>query len=432
MSAPFIPLVANWNAPVRETLSFLTDIFTSNSGREQRRAQRRFPRRDITFDFLVSRTSTRALMSALNIRSEEFMRVPDFTVPPAYLAEGAAAGSTTLQIYAPRSWMSEDQLVGFVNGFDTFSESVSVPISVTDFSDDFNEDFGSGGIFNISCSPLSRDWPAGTMIYPLTTGRITDALDATFNTDTVASGNVSFREKRAVPNLSTITPTRFVGFDVFEFEPNWSSRPRVVFSAPSDEIDFSRGVTKTFKPISFNSRSIQFSYLGINRDRAESLRDFFIRQKGRQGEFWCPSFVSDMEVTIGVAAGSVALRVLGTDIADHFDDTVHKAVCVNFSDGTKHYAQIVDFFVENSPIGAPILGDFNSDFNEDFTPGYGLLGQQTYIQLAQAFPVSKRKSEISSVSWLYKSRFGSDDMIVEWVTSNVVRIVVNVTSLESL
>ena len=432
MSGTFLPLVANWQAPVRETYSCLTEIFETRSGREQRRSHRASPRRDISFDFLVNDTSARALMAALTIRTEADTRVVDFTAPPSYLNQSASVGSTTLEIRLPRTWMQGSMTVGLVHGFDSGIGVISNLESITDFSDDFNNDFGSGGVFTISVTGLDRSWPAGTMLYPLISGRVVEGFDMTFDTGNTARGTSVFRQTRGSPFTSTRTPTQFVGKDVFEFRPNWSTRPRVTFSAPEEEVDFSKGRTKTFKSVNFNSRRLQFSYLGIDREQVESLRDFFFRQNGRLGEFWCPSFIDDMLVTVGVNAGHTGFRVLGTNIASDYNDTVHQAVSVNFKDGTSHYAEITGMVVENTQIGPTVIGDFNADYNEDFVPGVGLLGEQTYIQIEQPFPVSKRKSEISSVSWLFVSRFASDDLTFEWVTSKVARTLVNMTSLERL
>ena len=432
MTETFLPLVANWQAPVRETYSFLTEIFESRSGREQRRSHRKFPRRDLSFDFLVNSASTRALVAALTVRTENDMRVVDFTAPPSYLDQPASEGSTTLKIRLPRTWMTGSVPVGLVHGLNIGTDVISDLESLTDFNNDFNDDFGSGDLFTISVTGLDRSWPAGTMIYPLINGRVTEGLDMTFDTGNTARGTSVFRQTRGSNFQSTETPTQFADMDVFEFRPNWSTRPRVTFAAPEEEVDFTKGVTKTFKPVNFNSRRLQFSYLGIDREQVESMRDFFFRQNGRRGEFWCPSFIDDMLVTVGVNAGHTGFRVLGSNIASDFNDNVHQAVCVNFTDGTSHYAEVTGMVSENTQIGPTVTGDFNADYNEDFIPGVGLLGKQTYIQIQQPFPASKRKSEISSVSWLFVSRFGSDDLTIEWVTSKVGRTLVNLTTLEKV
>jgi hypothetical protein len=430
MSEVFVPLAPNWRTPVRETFSFLTEIFTSRSGREQRRSHMANPRVDVGFDFLATDTSIRALAASLNLRSDFQMEIPDPTASPMILAAPASAGDTEIQIISVQPWIFQDQDVGFVYGLDVGREFLIDNEESTDFNEDYNEDFGSGGVFPITVNPLTRNWPAGTGVYPLSLGRVNSELSIAYETGKTGRGSVLFRKTRAQEVVAQSVPVMFLDKELFTFNPNWSTRPSVGFISPEEEVDFGKGQTKFYKPINFNYRKTQFSYLGINKVQTLALRDFFLRHRGRFKEFWCPSFMQDLEVTIGVNAGDTGIRVFGTDVATIYSDSVHRAVCVNFSDGTSHYSEIVEMFVETTPTGSPVLGDFNLDFNEDFTNGFGLLGQQTYIRLAQPFPVAKRKSEISSVSWLFMSRFSTDEMTIEWVTSQVARIVVNVTALE--
>lgn len=415
MSDLFLPIVANWSAPVRETYSYLTEIFETRSGKEQRRANRVNPRRDLSVNFLVANTSAQALHAALNKRDETSMEMADFSAAPMTLAQPAAAGAISLTVDIIQPWLASGQGLALVERLSATRVSVISTAGAT-----------------LTVAALDRAFPAGTAIYPLISGRLSQSTSMQYETASVARGTGVFRQTRGSAFDSQTTPPQFAGDDLFDFVPNWVNRPVATFFASEEEVDYNKGVTQTFKPIDFNSRRLQFNYLGMKRSEVERIRDFYFRQKGRRGEFWCPSFIRDMEPTIGVNAGDTGVRVLGTDIPAAFNDTVHQAICVIFTDGSKHLSKIVGIVVETAPIGPPIVGDFNDDFNEDYTKSYGLLGQQTYIEIETPFPAAKKKNEIASVCWLYKSRFATDDLTVEWVTSTVAGIVVNVTSLEGL
>src|ERR1700709_1762630 len=112
-----------------------------------------------------------------------------------------------------------------------------------------------------------------------------------------------------------------------------------------------------------------------------------------------------MPLFSGAPLNGTAFLVTGTDLACNFgNDTVYKAICVFYSDGSTQFAM---------------------------TNGLSTLNGNTLVSLTS--PVTRAIDGTAiRISWMPVHRFASDSLISEWVTDQVAQTQLSVVSLEDL
>ena len=99
MPRVFIPFVPNWVNGIRDTYDFLTEVFATRDGSEQRRSQRIQPRRTITTAVLLDGDRGRLFHDAVNRARTGEIAIPDFTATRATVQSVAAGeGATVLLV----------------------------------------------------------------------------------------------------------------------------------------------------------------------------------------------------------------------------------------------------------------------------------------------------------------------------------------------
>ncbi len=89
-----VTITPNWRQPVQVTVAFRTDIVTSRSGREQRRALRSTPRRTVAYTTTVGGDDRRRLVNLLAAQQPDLLTLADPT-RPGVLLTGRLTASVT-------------------------------------------------------------------------------------------------------------------------------------------------------------------------------------------------------------------------------------------------------------------------------------------------------------------------------------------------
>ncbi len=382
----------NWKDNVKDTFEFLTTVFTSDNGKEQRMAERKHARRTTAFTALIHGDELRNLRADLRRRSDTLTHIPDPVRRIGTVAASTLAGQTSITFLVPVdiSFVGKRVcLIGFKKHF--FATIHSIVSNTVNFT-----------------SPISEAFSVGDIMYACIYGRFPESAKVNYATDDIAEFQVSF-DQNPGENNSTYDTNLFPiwnGREIFTIKPNWANPPKIEILAAYDTIDYKRGVIDTYSPIDFASQITEFSFLGYSDAKMRQLVDFFNRQKGRQGEFWCPSWTSDFRVVQGVAAGATTLKVAGRKIADYYiGSTVEKAIGIMKSDG--------------SWINCSVSG-LSTD------------GITTTISLEAPILSSIDIPSIIGVYWLNVCRFAVDSMTVQWITDNVCQTVLQIKTLEVL
>lgn len=385
-------LPPNWSQRYDETYEFLTDIFTSRSGKEQRRALRNTPRKTINFQAIAEGDGLRwfgRMMAGLQANS---FLLPDVT-RDVRMTQPAGAGTVEIHVDGLADWFVPGDPVVLQFGNQRVARLI----------DDFTVNTLT------LTTPLESAFPAGTIVSPGFAGRVAQQIRSTRLTNSVGIVNVVFE---VTPLTERYTdrpaPTMWRDAEVFLVKPNYANPITVTNEWPIENVDFNRGAIKTFIPINFGTRSYQATYLGIGRDKVQAIVDTFLRAKGRRGEFYMPTWENDLPLREPLTQGSFRLRTIGDSAAKALHgNTVMKNLAVFTHDGQVYFNRV------NS------IAEY-TDAN----------GRDSLLTCEFAWPVSIPMSQVLYICWMPLCRFASDGLTVSWVSDQYANITPTIVSLE--
>lgn len=390
------PFAPDWSDSYSVVYEFQTDIFTSHSGREQRRSLRQTPRKRLEHRVLLRNKEQLRRYNRLAATWQHRGWVCPERTRSTRVTAGMAAGGDTVTVDALPDWIVPKATV-------VIGEGDRLALRVVENVEGYNITFSA---------PAEDAWPSGTTIYPGLTGNLAASLEAPRRTSHVAE--LSFRfdvtpGSEAAPPLRE--PSRELDFrEVFIKRPNWIDNVAVTNEHEVNTIDFGFGVTTRYAPIEFGTIIRQATYTNFDRDAATELEHFFRRQRGQAGEFYAPTWENDMDVRQLLANGTTSLRVVGHEVFDAYaEDPVHRAVMLLLRDGS---------LVANTIVGMSKVED--------------LIGADTVAEVGHPWPADIEPATVVMVSWMPVSRLASDTLTLEWVSSTVAKTKLSTRTLENL
>ncbi len=389
----FWELAPNWREPYTVTHEFRTDIIESRSKREQRNALRAEPRKKLSFTITAPKDRYRTLLRsvAAESRQGESWYVPEVTagVPTDAVA---AAGQATISPAVTTFWMAAGRPVVLMDGQ---RHELAVIDSVSSGNLIMEENF-------------SAAWPLGTKIAPALTGYVATEIAGEGATNNLIEATVNFEIEIGLDVLETpaAATATFNGREVFLKKPNWKEGVQDTYRSARESIDYGQGRLAHFLPAAFPTTVRKAAFVNRDIDEAEAIRQFFLRMKGQQGEFYMPSGQQDIVPIAQLTNGTATLTVEGIDFANAYnDDTVHKAVAVKLVDGTTLY-RIVSAI-------APVAGNSRITFTANW-------------------PSTIPLADIVMVSWMPAWRLSSDAITFEWLTDSVCQVAITMQTVEDL
>lgn len=376
------PHEPDWSQPYKVKRSFLTDITTSRSKKERRRALRDVPRLTVAFNALVSDASQRA--------ADQFMRggqnapavVPDFSRYAA-LTGSSSGGSSVLTMSSPPAWVAAGQIL-VLSSPNGLYEAVVV------------EDVAGSTI--TLADPLENAWASGRIVRPGIFGLMKDQTRTSWHNPNASTFDI---ELAAYPggeppeDEGTASDT-FNGLEVVTIEPDWSGSPSMDHIWPVEQVDKGYGRTAQFRPVTRMQGVIEQQYKGLSAAQAQAFEQVFLRAKGMRGSFYRSTCKPDMVLNANATA-STTIVVQGGAIADDFASidfaTVSQAVEIIKRDGTR-------------------LRRLVTDINAS--------GGNTAIVLNSAVTITT--ANVARISWMPRTRFASDDLTTEWITPRFANI----------
>jgi len=383
--------------PFRVEHSFSTAVSVSRSGREQRVANRTRPRKQVTFQTILTGEGFRRLRDAMWSWQHLPFCTPEVT-RKAVTETSLGPGALTVRMEGIPPWLLPDAQVVLVSGNNREIKAIeSVDVS--------NREIEFKGA---SLAPF----PAGSYLYPGLTGFLRTEQNIPRLTNNVASAEIQFDVQPLSEPIEELPEPDLVfnGREVFLRKPNWANTVEGVFVHDVEVLDYGRGPIVRAAPIDFGSENRRATYLSRNYEEAEAIRALFYRMRGRQGEFYVPSWENDIALNGVSAPTSSGLNVAGHEFADTYaDSTVHKAMFVQFTDGTILLRRVMGIEKASDDTGPQSVLSVDSNWGR-------LLSPETVVM----------------AGWLYACRFVSDILLVEWVTDSVANIQLNYMTLEDL
>lgn len=385
-------IAPNWKSPVRVNYEFKTEILTSKSGREQRIAVRKSPRKKITLQTTATPARAKSLFQTLDVAHG----IPFILGDPTQFCRSVDSldpGQSSIVVDEAPAWLDADSSIVLVSPESTEVLQVASVVGDTIALDNV----------------VARAWPAGSKFHRAVSVYLNDRLSMDRKTSTVVDFQTDFEVVPLSANDSVgVAGFSFEGREVFPFKPNWSGSPQIVFERDRDVVDFDYGTAFSFRAVEFESRVYRHSFVAKNRTSAEELVRFVLRMGGARGEFLWTTGTPDLVLRSDVIDGSDTLRVVGSDIHTLYSGSpTHRFIRLQTVAGLV-YAEVT---------GTGLLSDE--------------LGDDTVLSLAGPLP-ALAVADVYEISWLLVSRFEGDSYTFEWLTDGVCRVALNIRTLEAL
>lgn len=244
------------------------------------------------------------------------------------------------------------------------------------------------------------------------TGRLKDGTKVSRHTDRAQTVQFAFEQTPGIdPEYTPASaPVVFRGFEVLLNKPNWKSAVDVEYIHPLEVVDFDRGVKSFYEPIDFSSFVQKVTFSGRRADEILQLTDFFMRQYGQLKEFYYPTWGPDIIPKFQLDQFGVNIRVAGFDLALAYrGQTTHEAVLVQLRDGTMIPAAVEDIYTVSD-----------------------VSGDDSVIQVVDAWAADYPVASIQKISWLMRCRLASDVMEIKWLTDEAATTQLAFQTLEHL
>lgn len=380
------PFPHNWERPVDVTISYNTEVFTSRNGAEQRRALRADARTHLSLEHLARGDEARRLRGILSVHQDKPFYLPDPRIKTALLS-AASIGATTLTCVRslPAHIGPGSRLLV---GDSEICEVATV----------------SGAVVTL-LDPLVAAYPQGTAVSLAHYANIDGQPSQSSLTDTVARVSINFLVE---PGSETSPQGEAcvdisLGYEVLALRPNRISAPSETLIWDPEVIDFGLGVRDLSPITAYGTIDRRLEFLFRSRAAAFEFESFFHRQKGQRGEFFAPSWQSDLVVASPIAEGATSVTFSGLDAEDFYaGHSVFRHIVIFTHDGRRIYREIVS---------------------------WATAGGNSVATVDQAFLTNVSLSEIRSVSWCSLSRFAADELTFEWLSDQVCRVAVPIRDL---
>lgn len=388
----FLPVVPNWRFPVRDTYEFRTEILSSRDGTESRSALREHPRRKIEFTALLDGSRNRDMAMAMAAGRDGRFEIADYTAEPAFISAASAGTSNLSLLISGPEWLD-----GALSEIAVVSSRTAQKVGVSGIS---------GETISLS-DPLQMAVSDGAVIYPVLDVIQAQSLTMSVSTTTLASVDMAFD---VTPGTSLensndsdiLSAGVFYGRYVLLKKPNYMRAPRVNFEMTFERVDFERGVVNTYAPVPFTRRSLSAEFVGFDRAGVRELLDLFLRNKGKLGEIYVPTWGDDFPAVTAITGTSMTIS--GRMFYDAYaTDEAHTAFLVKKTNG-----ELLPFEIQSMTLNAG-----NTVLNVDRTVGLS-------------------PSEITSASWMHVCRFANDALVIDWETNAVASVVLPFLSLKNM
>lgn len=374
------PAGPNWSSPFRAIYEFKTFIYRSFDGTEVREAMRAIPRISLTYDATMKRAlAHRTLGDLAKMQSGAFSVAMEWRS-----VEIVSVGPSEVTVESVPFWLVVDASIILRS---KTGEQVATVIAL------------AGSVVTLDAPILSTvGIIAGSEVLPYNDCRMKGVSSHAAITDDLWSGQFTFDADPGsnIVTFETITVPQVAGIDVLEFPPNWGIAPSLDFTISRRMFDPGIGRIYSDDPVGFHDRTVGVSLGPLTRAEAEFVLAFFNKQRGKRGEFYWDTTLSDAELAASSPVGSTTLTVLGGDFFRNYEvgHRLYNRLLVENAAGETESRQITG-----------ITTDGNGD---------------TVVTLDAPSTIAAQAN--SRVSWFHKWRWATDILEVRWVTDDIAQI----------
>lgn len=319
-----IPMV--YEAPLTETLEWVTDLIESLDGREQRIALRAHPRAMFDVRYLLDANERQRMLALLFDWSDATFGFPLWH-ERATLTAAASVGTTVYQI------SGGDEIDWRVGGLAVvLSDNATFDvINVTAFS----------ATTVTAGDPSINGYPAGTPIMPLRTAVLSKATTGAAYLNELESFDVVFEvtdnDTGAVAGSTTPGWWSTYNSRVLFDDPNVAEGQTVPTQYPRRiyRIDNNTGVISQLSSWDRNKRASRKGFFLRDRGEIYTFRKLLTALAGRQKALYLPTFQEDLTVVANIALGTATLDIDAMEYVRFVQSRVGMNLFrITFTDGT--------------------------------------------------------------------------------------------------
>lgn len=317
----------DWTDGVSEVLAWKTDILQSPTGAEQRIARRLSPRREFEFAIMPADNDRQAIEHALFHAGGAEWALPVYP-DVALLTTPLRATDTVVPVATSgRDFIAGDPLL-LKSGLGWLTQYEQVTI----------ESVTADGIQ--LTQGLTRDWAAGTLVYPVRPAVLVEQPELTRHTSRLSGGTVRFRlaAHNAWSQPAAPMPV-YQGYPVLDIDPDWSEDVTGQYTRLLLELDNNVGIpdiTDTaLRPFFVQA----MSWTALGRERQSAMRSLLYYMRGRQRPLWVVNPTDDLTPVAGV--NGHILDVMPTQFSDYGAVAGRRDLCILLTDGTRLYRRII-------------------------------------------------------------------------------------------
>lgn len=317
----------NWKDGVRETIGFLTDILTSQSGAEQRRALRIAPRRTFRARSLVDGRERATLDNALHSWGARVWAVPVWW-DVQLLAAQLDAGSTTV----PCGTAYRDFVAG---GLALLRGPLSYRYEVVEI------DALDGASLTL-LRPTLRTWPAGSRLYPIRLARLKTQPRIKRFHDQGWSIDYEFVTQEPSDYATAAFPVTYLGRPVFEARPDETEDLTITYARLVGILDNDVAAPHVFDTAAAGFALQAHRWVTDGAQERDELRRILYSLRGRQVSVWVPTHADDLRLVATITSASISMLVEHTGYTRFaLDEVGRRDVRIELFDGTVFYRRIV-------------------------------------------------------------------------------------------
>lgn len=298
-----LPFRPNWEAPIKETLSWLTDVLPARQDYEQRAAVRMRPRRSLEYDFtLLDNTERRLFKAFLFANKKRAIYIPIVTDEVSLTAD-APASSSALDFVSTNFDFNDDGALAVYKDERTFEVATIDTVGASSTS---------------LTAPTSESWTVQTArVIPLARAIAETPIRINRVTDSIEEATVRFQilpedVPLAPHRLGTYSPRYTLNgvevFDPFVLGPNnWEEDGKGSVSIRATDAESVAGIFSR-TPWDTAPREItSYSFFLDGRDEIAMFLAWWWNMEGRTKPIWVPTLQEDFKF-VSATTGQIVVE----------------------------------------------------------------------------------------------------------------------------
>jgi hypothetical protein len=310
-------LLPNWANGVTERIEWLSEVMPSEADVEQRRSQRRFPRRSFEASFFRHDIARARLDAFLTGAGRDPVLVPLWHEQYRITTTLGLTLSFPQDSLAMREFFAGDLVI--VMHKDPLNYEILRVQSVNLATD----------TITFAAAP-TRTWGAGARIMPLRTGRMLEPASMQSLTDTAATAQIRLF---LVEHLKWPAPSWGGCSALFRFDVNRATPLTLSFDRSTHTIDNEFGLIEV-TDASFQTRGgTRLALILRGRRSVFRFRQFIAQARGRTTRFWMPTLSQDLTAAGNFSASYFDVKNIG--FADYVRSAqdLRSTVAIKFNNG---------------------------------------------------------------------------------------------------